>query len=87
MRVCVDTTDQTVYAIKILNKALLKKRKVVLRGADSDQWEQVKKEIDVLKKLHHENIIKLKEVQAQLEIGKQSLHVKARKQELRRDRD
>lgn len=65
VKVCVDTSDQTVYAMKILNKALLKKRKLVNRGGekgDSDQWEQVKKEIEVLKKLNHPNVVKLKEV-------------------------
>jgi serine/threonine protein kinase len=48
--------------MKIMNKALLKKRRILGRGKMSDQWENVKREIAIMKQLDHPNIVRLHEV-------------------------
>jgi serine/threonine protein kinase len=48
--------------MKIMNKSLLKKRKIMGRGKFSDHWENVLREIAIMKKLHHPYIVKLVEV-------------------------
>lgn len=57
------TTSQEWYAMKIMNRSLLKKRRIFQAGMLwSDQWQQVKKEIAIMKKLDHPNIVRLVEV-------------------------
>ena len=57
-----NTKDEQYYAMKIFSKSLLKRRRVFGRGGISDDWETTKKEIAIMKKLHHPNIVKLHEV-------------------------
>lgn len=46
----------------MMNKALLKRRKTFSARGYTDQLETVKREIAIMKKLHHEHIVGLKEV-------------------------
>lgn len=58
-----NTLDGKFYAIKILNKNLLQKRKIMGRGrAFADLWEKVKVEIAIMKRLRHPNVVRLYEV-------------------------
>jgi len=58
---CLLTTQQ---AMKIMSKSLLKRRGGLARNrnAQSNQWENAKREIAIMKKLHHPNVVRLFEV-------------------------
>lgn len=59
IRVC-NVEDNKYYAMKIVDKSLLKKRKVILAdGSISDHWQNVKREISILRRLRHPCIIRL----------------------------
>lgn len=60
MRLCKDRTTEKLYAIKIISKDFLKKRK---NGKTSETYfEDIKREIAIMKKLLHPNILRLFEV-------------------------
>jgi serine/threonine protein kinase len=56
---CLNTTDGLTYAAKIVNKSILKRKRVGRFGTALDS---VKKELAIWKKLNHENIVHLVEV-------------------------
>ena len=50
-------------AMKVMSKSTLKKRRIIGRdNAASVDWENVRREIAIMKKLHHPNVVKLVEV-------------------------
>ena len=49
-------------AIKIVDKVLLKKKKVFLKDRISNQYENVVRELEILKKLDHPNVLRLIQV-------------------------
>lgn len=60
VRLCKDRTTERLYAIKIISKDFLKKRK---NGKTSETYfEDIKREIAIMKKLLHPNILRLFEV-------------------------
>lgn len=54
-----ERTDEY-FAIKIYNKTLLKKKRLGLKHRN--EYENIRKEIQILKRLHHKNIVSLYEV-------------------------
>lgn len=56
------TEKNMFFAMKVMSKSHLKKRRLVGKGMSADHWEQVMREISIMKKLHHPNIVKLYEV-------------------------
>lgn len=60
MRLCKDRTTDQLYAMKILSKEMLKKKK----GGNTTEtyFEDIKREIAIMKKLQHPNVLKLFEV-------------------------
>ena len=56
---CIDTTDGHTYAAKVVNKSILKRKRVGRFGTALDG---VKKELSIWKKLNHENVVNLVEV-------------------------
>eukprot|EP01038_Epipyxis_sp_PR26KG_P004059 gene4059-5802_t len=60
VRLCKDRTTDKLYAIKIISKDFLKKRK---NGINSETYfEDIKREIAIMKKLQHPNVLRLFEV-------------------------
>lgn len=60
MRLCKERTTDILYAIKIISKDFLKKRK---NGRTTETYfEDIKREIAIMKKLSHPNILQLIEV-------------------------
>lgn len=60
VRLCKDRTSERLYAIKIISKDFLKKRK---NGKTTETYfEDIKREIAIMKKLLHPNILRLYEV-------------------------
>ncbi len=60
MRLCKDRNTEKLYAIKIISKDFLKKKK---QGkSDETYFEDIKREIAIMKKLLHPNILRLFEV-------------------------
>lgn len=60
MRLCKDRTNDKLYAIKIMNKDMLAKKK---GGASEESYfEDIKREIAIMKKLRHPNVLQLFEV-------------------------
>lgn len=57
-----NTEDQVHYAMKIMSKSILKRRRVIGRNKVTDSWENVKREIAIMKKLDHPNVVRLSEV-------------------------
>lgn len=60
MRLCKDRTTDHLFAVKILSKEMLKKKK----GGNTTEtyFEDIKREIAIMKKLQHPNVLKLFEV-------------------------
>mmetsp|Transcript_14698 Transcript_14698/g.30423 ORF Transcript_14698/g.30423 Transcript_14698/m.30423 type:complete len:404 (+) Transcript_14698:11-1222(+) len=58
VKLCKDTNDGQLYAIKIMDKMMLKKK----RQGMSNMLESVKKEIAIMKKLNHKNCVRMYEV-------------------------
>jgi serine/threonine protein kinase len=56
---CVSNTDGLTYAAKIVNKSILKRKRVGRFGTALDS---VKKELSIWKKLSHDNIVHLYEI-------------------------
>jgi len=48
--------------MKIMHKAFLKKRRLVSRFKYTNNFQNVKREIAIMKKCHHPNVVKLFEV-------------------------
>jgi serine/threonine protein kinase len=60
VRMCKDRTTDSLYAMKIISKDMLKKKK---GGANSETYfEDIKREIAIMKKLLHPNVLRLYEV-------------------------
>jgi hypothetical protein len=59
VRLCKERTTDKLFAIKIITKDMLKKKKV---GQDSSHLDDVKREIAIMKKLSHPNVLRLYEV-------------------------
>lgn len=60
MRLCKDRNNEQLYAIKIISKDFLKKKK---NGkSDETYFEDIKREIAIMKKLLHPNVLRLFEV-------------------------
>lgn len=57
---CKDRTTDKLYAIKILNKDFLKKKKT--SKTEETFFEDIKREIAIMKKLLHPNVLRLFEV-------------------------
>jgi serine/threonine protein kinase len=49
-------------AVKIIDKVMLKKKKVFIKQRMSDMYQCIKREIEILRKLKHRNVIRLVEV-------------------------
>lgn len=60
VRLCKDRTTDHLYAVKIFSKDMLRKKKS--GGTDETYFEDVKREIAVMKKLLHPNVLRLFEV-------------------------
>eukprot|EP01039_Chlorochromonas_danica_P003691 gene3691-4038_t len=60
VRLCKDRTNEKLFAIKIISKDFLKKRKA--GKTDETYFEDIKREIAIMKKLLHPNILRLFEV-------------------------
>jgi [calcium/calmodulin-dependent protein kinase] kinase len=60
VRLCKDRTTDNLYAIKIISKDMLKKRK----GGNTKEtyFEDIRREIAIMKKLQHPNVLRLYEV-------------------------
>lgn len=60
MRLCKDRTSDHLFAIKIISKEMLKKKK----GGNTSEtyFEDIKREIAIMKKLLHPNVLQLFEV-------------------------
>ena len=56
---CVDTTDGHTYAAKVVNKSILKRKRVGRFGTALDN---IKKELSIWKKLNHDNVVNLIEI-------------------------
>eukprot|EP00281_Chroomonas_sp_CCMP1168_P034563 CAMPEP_0206255336 /NCGR_PEP_ID=MMETSP0047_2-20121206/24190_1 /ASSEMBLY_ACC=CAM_ASM_000192 /TAXON_ID=195065 /ORGANISM="Chroomonas mesostigmatica_cf, Strain CCMP1168" /LENGTH=438 /DNA_ID=CAMNT_0053681723 /DNA_START=118 /DNA_END=1434 /DNA_ORIENTATION=+ len=58
VKLCKDTRDGKLYALKIMDKTVLKKK----RQGMSNMLQSVQREIAIMKKLNHENCVKMYEV-------------------------
>jgi [calcium/calmodulin-dependent protein kinase] kinase len=54
--ICTDTVDDTKWALKQVDKAKLRRKRIGLTD------EELMREVEVMKKLQHENLVKLREV-------------------------
>jgi len=70
VRLCKEKSHNQLYAIKIMNKDLLKKKNV---GSNSTFMDDVKREIAIMKKLQHEHILQLYEVMDDPKVNKMYL--------------
>lgn len=64
VRLCKDRTNEKLFAIKIISKDFLKKKKS--GHSDETYFEDIKREIAIMKKLLHPNILRLFEVLGKL---------------------
>eukprot|EP00475_Leptophrys_vorax_P032779 TRINITY_DN5101_c0_g1_i3.p1 TRINITY_DN5101_c0_g1~~TRINITY_DN5101_c0_g1_i3.p1 ORF type:complete len:397 (-),score=109.95 TRINITY_DN5101_c0_g1_i3:1028-2218(-) len=62
VKLVTDTSKKQQFAMKIMSKGLLKRKKVFLRGRMSNQFENVKQELKILYQMKHPNIIALVEI-------------------------
>ena len=60
MRLCKDRTTDNLFAIKIISKEMLKKRKS--GNTTETYFEDIRREIAIMKKLLHPNVLRLYEV-------------------------
>lgn len=67
MRLCKNRKTEKLYAIKIISKDFLKKRKS--GKSDETYFEDIKREIAIMKKLSHPNILRLFEVLDDPKVG------------------
>ena len=67
VRLCKRKETDVLYAIKIISKELLKKRKA---GQESTYFDDVRREIAIMKKLDHPNVVKLYEVMDDPKVNK-----------------
>jgi len=67
VRLCKEKNHNQLYAIKIMNKDLLKKKSV---GSSNTFMDDVKREIAIMKKLRHEHILQLYEVMDDPKVNK-----------------
>ncbi len=67
VRLCKEKTQDQLYAIKIMNKDMLMKKSV---GMSSTFMDDVRREIAIMKKLRHENVLQLFEVMDDSKINK-----------------
>lgn len=58
VKLCLNTKDNELYAMKVCHKAMLAKRRRGLGNALDHIW----REVDILKRLHHPNVVALKQV-------------------------
>ena len=70
VRLCKEKTHDQLYAIKIMNKDLLMKKSV---GMSSTFMDDVKREVAIMKKLEHENVLRLYEVMDDPKVNKMYL--------------
>lgn len=54
--------DQKFYAMKVMSKSMLQRRRTLGKGEVRSSWDNVKKEVAIMKKLHHDNVVRLFEV-------------------------
>lgn len=60
VRLCKDRTTDNLFAIKIISKEMLKKRKS--GNTTETYFEDIRREIAIMKKLLHPNVLRLYEV-------------------------
>jgi len=70
VRLCKEKTNDQLYAIKIMNKDLLMKKSV---GMSSTFMDDVRREVAIMKKLEHKNVLKLYEVMDDPKVNKMYL--------------
>lgn len=68
VKLCKDTRDGKLYALKIMDKNVLKKK----RQGMSNMLQSVQKEIAIMKKLDHKNVVNMYEVTSSLLTSPQS---------------
>ncbi|CAM9887137.1 unnamed protein product, partial [Ectocarpus sp. 8 AP-2014] len=67
VRLAKEKTSNTLYAVKIMNKDFLKKRQV---GKEETFMDSIKREIAIMKKVHHPNVLRLYEVMDDPKVNK-----------------
>lgn len=67
VRLCKHKETDVLYAIKIISKEMLKKRKA---GQESTYFDDVRREIAIMKKLDHPNVVRLYEVMDDPKVNK-----------------
>eukprot|EP00903_Cladosiphon_okamuranus_P018574 g17097.t1 len=67
VRLAKEKTSNKLYAVKIMNKDFLKKRQV---GKEETFMDSIKREIAIMKKVHHPNVLRLFEVMDDPKVNK-----------------
>uniref|UniRef100_A0A061REP4 Calcium/calmodulin-dependent protein kinase kinase n=1 Tax=Tetraselmis sp. GSL018 TaxID=582737 RepID=A0A061REP4_9CHLO len=62
VRLCFNLNDKKLYAIKTLNKKTLTKNRGLKKRKDADPLADLKREVAIMKKLRHPNLVRLFEV-------------------------
>ena len=73
VRLCKEKNTNQIFAVKVIHKGILKKRKtqpIIGKNVLSSCMDDVKMEIDIMKKLNHENVLKLFEVMDDPKVNK-----------------
>ncbi|GAB4817522.1 hypothetical protein N2152v2_004568 [Parachlorella kessleri] len=70
VKLCLNVTDDTLYAVKAVNKKLLRRQAQSGRTLGRNPVDDLKREVEVMRALDHPNLIKLREVIEDKEGGK-----------------
>jgi len=62
VKLCLNTHDNKLYAVKVVDRRLLRKRAIGSRKKNSNLMDEIMREVAIMKKLSHPNVVGLYEV-------------------------